>query len=224
VHFFDDPHRFNQGIEFYAKRFHHCTEDTDNKHKQIILDATPNYLNQAKNVHKVYTDTRAGDAIIKLKLIVILREPIDRELSWYNHKLSMYNSGLRDHWITDVTYHNGTIKSFDQYTSSLAKEIRKDPRKSFSLYVDHLKTWVELFDRRHLLLLSYDEMLKNPSKFQSRIESFLGITLHGDFVYSNTNEFQTKVRKIPDYAIRVLEPLFDAKNSEVRYLLFSKPL
>ena len=54
------------------------------------MDATPNYFIESSKVYKIYTDEKAGDATAKLKPIAILREPISRELSWYNHKLYAY--------------------------------------------------------------------------------------------------------------------------------------
>ena len=41
VPFIDQDHRYEQGIEFYAKRFQHCAED-DNL--ELTMDATPRTL------------------------------------------------------------------------------------------------------------------------------------------------------------------------------------
>ena len=60
VHFFNDPNRYNAGIDFYSKRFEHCLET-----HPMILDDTPNYFIEASKVYNIYTDEKAGNALAK---------------------------------------------------------------------------------------------------------------------------------------------------------------
>jgi len=212
VHFFDHQNRYDEGIEFYAKRFKKCAR----QNKQFIMDATPNYLNQARRVYKTYTNEKAQKSAIKsLKLICILREPVSRELSLYNHKVTLFTQGSKDDWLMDVVHENSTIKTFDEYSDELAREIRSFPRGAFGLYVDHLKEWVEWFDRKNLLILSYDELLQQPSMVMQRIGHFLGINLAGSFSHENTNERPNKVKEVSLHAKQVLGSLFKDKNEEL---------
>jgi hypothetical protein len=151
-----------------------------------------------------------------LKVIVILREPISREMSWYNHKVNHVQTGMRDHWLLDVLHTNGTILSFDEYSEHLAKAIKKNPRGAFGFYVDHLKKWVKLIDRQHILILSYDEFLDDPARIQLRIEGFLG-TKFGirDFRHVNNGGSTQKLTQIPPHAKKILEAIFRDKNMEL---------
>lgn len=117
VPFIDQDHRYEQGIEFYAKRFQHCAED-DNL--EFIMDATPRTLLYPEHVYSIYNQTKGGSS---LKIIVILREPVSRELSLYNHKKFEYtgkkNETPFNQWINDVASPDGTVMSFDNYTKNV---------------------------------------------------------------------------------------------------------
>ena len=221
VHFFNEKVRYFEGIEFYAKRFEKCVRED----KQFILDATPAYMNQARRVYRTYTDEKAQISAIKnLKLICILREPISRELSWYNHKLSLVLNGRSDMgFAKDIVHANSTIKTFDEYSDELAKKIEQGSSDGKSLYVDHLKKWVELFDRKKLLILSYDELLQDPSMVIQRIEKFLGTNLSGSFPHTNSKENPQKVKEVPLHAKEVLGPLFKEKNEELYKFIKDHP-
>ena len=218
VHYFDEF--YNQGIEFYARRFDKCVRE----HRQFILDATPNYLNESQRVYETYTNRKAKHSMIaSLKLICILREPVARELSWYNHKVMLYNLGKRFDWVIDVAHENATIKSFDDYSNDLVREIINDPSGSFSLYADHLKEWVKLFSRQRLLILSYQEFLQRPSRIKQRIEAFIGMNLAGRFSHENVNDSPAKVHEISSQAKAVLGVLFSRKNEELHQFLHDNP-
>eukprot|EP00804_Cyclotella_cryptica_P011581 CCRYP_012092-RB/>CCRYP_012092-RB protein AED:0.26 eAED:0.26 QI:94/1/1/1/1/1/2/1607/402 len=211
VHFFDKF--YDKGIEYYVKRFKHCTEGV--YHKGFSLDATPNYLNLARRVYDTYSNKNVPANIMgRLKLMVILREPISRELSWYNHKVSLFRAGRRVGYCMDVSHENGTVKSFDEYADELKERLLDRPHNAFGFYVDHLRTWVTLFDRQQLLILSYDELLRDPSTAKLRIGTFLGMSMKGEFGNANTKASNYKVKEMSPHSRKVLEPLFRKKNEE----------
>ena len=191
---------------------------------EFILDATPNYLPCAQRVYDTYNDEKvSGDLMRRLKLILILREPISRELSWYNHKAFMIKYGQNTTWNKDVSYENGTIKSFDEYSEELKNALMRNPKGAFGLYVDHLRTWVELFDRKRLLILNYEELLQDPSKIQWRISKFLDTEFAGVIGHANVKAGVSKVDKVPLHARQVLEPLFREKNEELYEFIRDHP-
>ena len=86
AHFFDHDFRFKGGIDYYTKRYQHCTHDNN---VEYIMDATPETLFQSKRVHNFYEQVAPGSAA-SLKIFIILREPVAREMSLYNHKASEF--------------------------------------------------------------------------------------------------------------------------------------
>ena len=72
-------------MEFYAQRYQHCLNPNT-----IRLDATPDYLTFPERIIESYTEANALDTV---KFMVVLREPVSRELSLYNHA-HYYNKDL----------------------------------------------------------------------------------------------------------------------------------
>lgn len=82
VHYFDHKDKYKLGHDYYIKQFQHCNKG------RLSMDATPNTLIFPEKVHKTYTEdntTASHEQLQQLKIILILREPISRQLSRYNH-------------------------------------------------------------------------------------------------------------------------------------------
>ena len=75
VHFFDIEERYCQGVDFYAQRFVNVGR---------TMDATPDTFPFAERVRAIY-EQAGGGQVDSVQFIVILRDPIARELSLYNH-------------------------------------------------------------------------------------------------------------------------------------------
>ncbi len=73
-HFFDCPFRYSQGIEYYHSLFPYI----DPKNPKITFDASGGYLANPSAYQKIYQYNP------QLKLIVLLRNPIDRAFSAWN--------------------------------------------------------------------------------------------------------------------------------------------
>ena len=202
AHFFDKKDRYAQGIEFYAKRFQHCL---DSGNTEFIMDATPDYLTFPEQIFDIYSNS-GTDALSKLKLIVILREPISRELSLYNHKIEYAES-----------------HTFEDHADLVLREKPNPHFASNGKYVDHLKKFASFISRDMLLVLSYDEMKMNPEKTQWRIQQFLGREFPGELPTLNLHENPNKLRVVSPRARQVLEPFFKDKNEELYEFLEMNP-
>ena len=158
-----------------------------------------------------------------LKLILIVREPIERELSSYNHKVFDYKKSGSLGWTNDTWYRDvvnksdGSVKSFTEYCEFVKKYMMNGADTyTISHYVEHLRKWTSLFDRKQILVLSYDELKGDPSRVQWRLEQFLGSKFAGSLERSNDSESEHKVTEIPESAVKVLQPIFHKMNQEVR--------
>ena len=173
VHYFNTDNLHGQGTEFHSKRFQHCA-DNSNITTRFTMNATPNYFLYPDRVHGFYSYPEAADTLSRLKLIVTLREPMSREMPIYYHKVDHFQV-LRysNAWYSDITFENGTVVSFDQYTSIFLKHQVSNPSsKSTGKYVDHLKHWVTLFGYKKILVLSCDKLKEHPSTIKKRIGEF----------------------------------------------------
>ena len=90
VHFFDNQEQFKHGKEFYARQIEHCSSS------DLVIDATPDYTTFATRIGDFYRQLRMISSpnghISNLNVMMILREPVSRELSAYNHQKYKYNA------------------------------------------------------------------------------------------------------------------------------------
>jgi hypothetical protein len=194
------------------------------------MDATPDTLQFAERVRFTYEAAGGGQAET-VKFIVILRDPVFRELSLYNHMAFEYRligENDRNEWNREVAKEDGSVMSFEEFV--LEKSIpalgqATGPGRStrHSLYATHLSKWFELFDRKQILVLSYDELQRQPEKLQERIQNFLGHTITGELKRANSNDNKYKVHLPSRKAKEALNAVFTPLNEELYQLLESNP-
>lgn len=177
VPFFDKIENYQQGLDFYADRYEHC------KNKKFIMDASPNTLPHPDHVEKVYKEA-GGDHLDNLKVVAILREPVARELSLYNHKLfSFEKTKLHNQWFSDVAKKDGTTNEFYQHVDTIINDFVNGQKEwgaaRQSFYAEHLKNWFSFVKRENFLIINYDEYQKTPRHVDQRIRDFLGLDFSG---------------------------------------------
>ncbi len=131
-------------------------------------DASTSYLqyfNAATNIKK---------KVPAAKIIIILRNPIERAFSQY--------------------FHNRRLKAepIDTFEDALdAEEKRKKDNffrhyfyKDTGLYFDQVKNYIEVFGNENVLVLFYEELNSCPKSFYSKIFNFLGISSISNISYS----------------------------------------
>ena len=177
VQFFNTYNRFVKGNEFYAQHFQHC----QNNNTTLLIDSTPNYLKWAPRIRAFYQQHQP-QTNKNLKIIVSLRDPMARELSFYNHKVCEFLETRNDNgWYKDILLKNDgqkTIMTFDEYVDQVVIPNLSNPdADNLSMYARYLKEWFEWLDRRHqILVLSYDELQSDTKLYQSRVTQFLNQT------------------------------------------------
>jgi len=213
VHFFDKPERYEQGLEFYMRRFEKCS------HEKLIMDATPDTFRYPERVHSTYSSARNthADLVADLKIIVTLREPVARELSWYNHQVALK-------WVPKNV-------SFEQYAKRLSRSRSSQEIDNVGFYAHFLAKWFTLFPRENILVISYDELKADPTKVLWRIESFLGLRVILNLILTdpaalenlNSQDSKSKVRLPSCEAQKTLADMYEAENQKLYDLLESDP-
>ena len=196
------------------------------------------------NNNEGFLDDHHGGTGDRLKIIFIVREPISRELSWYNHKKRESFLKNPPHYVHDVLHDDGiTLKTFDEYVESVVipdieiytkkkKNMVKNNRNNNNkheqplrpnrgLYAYYLKLWYKFFHPKQILVLSYDEMRVNPENFQRRVNQFLNTTFEetGRFEEANTQESKHKTKLPSCYIQEKLQALFGPENEGLYELL-----
>ncbi len=169
IHYFDL--HYPRGPEWYRGQFPFAQRL---RHGALTLDASPYYL-----VHPLVPE-RAARMLPHAKLIALLRNPVDRAFSHYQHE----SRGGRE----SLSF----AQAIDAEPERLAGEeerLEADPayysynhhRYSYlrrGVYLDQLQRWVRHFPRAQLLVLQSEWLFRAPVEACAAVHEFLGLRPH----------------------------------------------
>jgi len=156
AHYFSEDTHYHQGLDWYLEHLCASTEP------QIVIEKTPRYF----VTESVPSRIHAFNASVKL--ILILRDPVKRLISDYDHERHfnyVYQPHRleRNHSLEELVFSsNGSINK--AYPPVLA-----------SMYDIHLTRWLSIFPRDQLLVLDGEQFAKNPLPVLKKCEMFLGV-------------------------------------------------
>lgn len=154
---------FERGLDWYLAHFPTITDRPD----FLTGEATPNYLRFPQVAQRI------KDTFPQVKIIILLRNPIDRAISWHYHKL---NSGL-----TNQDLATAIAEEIDRLSTVSEAEIINtgfyNPDNIMSsLYIYKIKAWIELLGREQFLILKSEEFYLNPLEIMKKVFQFLGLS------------------------------------------------
>lgn len=126
----------------------------DAKEGQAVGEASPMYLYGKKAVNKI------KDEIPEAKIIVVLRDPVDRLYSRFYH---LVREGREPSPNFSDALQKGNIWW------------KKNDLVQEGFYFTHLKKWYDAFPKEQIKVMLYDDLRKNPQEFVSEIYSFIGV-------------------------------------------------
>jgi hypothetical protein len=169
VHYFD--FNYDRGLKWYRAHFPYTRQLRGGT---LTLDASPYY-----QVHPLVPQ-RAAELLPGVKLVALLRNPVDRALSHYQHEVR----GGRE----TLSFAEAIEKEPERLAGE-EKRLRGDPsyysynhhRYSYmqrGLYVEQLRRWVEHFPRSQLLVLQAESLFRAPAEVTGEVYRFLGLAPH----------------------------------------------
>jgi hypothetical protein len=169
IHYFDL--HYQRGLNWYRGRFpyaHRLGGGT------LTLDASPYYL-----LHPLAPE-RAARLLPGAKLVALLRNPVERALSHYQHEVRGGRESLP---------FERAIEQEAERLSGEEERLRSDPsyysfnhhRYSYvrrGRYLEQLRRWVEHFPRSQLLVLQSERLFADPVGATATVHEFLGVRPH----------------------------------------------
>jgi hypothetical protein len=163
VHFFD--HEFHRGTDWYRAHFQRYEEGT------VSGESTPYYL-----FHPL-APQRAAEVLPDCKLIVLLRNPVDRAFSHHNHERALGYETLD---------FEQAIEAEPARLAGEEERLAREPgSRSFAhqhhsylargRYAGQLERWFESFDRERLLVLGAEDLFTEPGGIVGEAQEFLGL-------------------------------------------------
>lgn len=174
LHFFNENFEF--GLDWYLAQFPPLLKSGG----FLTGEATPWYLGSDGVEEKVFK------LFPKVKLIVVLRNPVARAISHYY----MMNFRMKEHRLleTAMTEELKLLKEMKNPLEISEKYWQTEKGYLWSgLYVYFLEKWMALFPREQFLILRSEDLYNQTAKTMQQVYEFLGIPDYPLFDYPKHN-------------------------------------
>jgi len=172
LHFFE--YIISNNIQWYKSHFP-ILFSKSNKHKNSFItgEYTSTYMYHPDVPKRIF------NLLPKIKLIVILRNPIDKAYSTYQQQFRFgeYTTSFED-TINAEFRRIDLNKDFPELNSNnydfenfVAQNIIRH-----GVYADYLETWLKIFDRKQILILNSDDLKKSTKETLRRVFNFLNVS------------------------------------------------
>ncbi|MFX0140474.1 MAG: sulfotransferase domain-containing protein [Candidatus Hodarchaeota archaeon] len=144
LHFFTKPYNYEKGIEYYYSLF------SQHPKGKLKGEFTPAYMASpqvASLIHKHFPN---------VKLIVSLRNPIERAYSHYRYNVQ----------------ERGRFRIYKNFEDTIKNDKTIIER---GFYYKHLKPYFDLFPRENILILFFEDIKNNPKEVVHELYKFLGL-------------------------------------------------
>lgn len=161
---------FNKGMAWYRSHFPSTIYKRYIKHTFgrdfITGEGSPDYLNHP------YAPKRIFDMIPQVKIIIMLRNPVDRAYSNYHMRVRKRRENL-----TFQDAINREIENIGNNRSRPGDE-NYPPYKGYlsrGIYINQLKAWMDLFSKEQITILQSEIFFDNPPKIFTHVSKFLDL-------------------------------------------------
>jgi hypothetical protein len=173
VHFFD--RNFARGTDWYRSHFpstaYAASVRAIRGHPILSGEASPYYL-----LHPLAPE-RAASVAPDARLIVLLRDPVDRAFSHYRDEVKLGHETLSFDAALDaeearIRPELAKIASDPNYHSAIHEHFSY---VSYGHYADQLRRWFTFFSREQLLVVLSEELFADPAEALRKVMRFLGL-------------------------------------------------
>lgn len=209
VHFFDggvDPSEdsFAKGDRWYRSHF---PLQRDISEGQKVFEASPLYLFNPLAPRRIY------DLIPEVKLIAVLRNPVDRAISHYFHEQRLHRESLPIMEALQIEE--------ERLKPSLEKQDYKSHNyihysyKSRGRYHEQLKRYFEIFPRKNILLLNSKHLFTDLDGSLEKVCEFVGVAPAYRTKNASPRNVGTNRTNIPPDVYEYLDNYFRPYNRQL---------
>jgi hypothetical protein len=183
----------------------------------LVGEASPSYL-----FHPLAPERVAG-LIPDARLIAVLRNPVDRAFSHYQHEVSLGRE--------ELSFEDALDREEERMHGELERMMRDPAYFSHAwwnytyatrgLYAEQLERWRAVFPQEQILVLISEEMLERPAETYARVLDFLGVDRHELGSYPRI--FSRDYEEMADATRARMEGFFAEPNRRLATLLGRDP-
>jgi hypothetical protein len=181
--------------------------------RYITGEASPDYLPHP------HAPARLAALLPEVRLVVILRDPVERAYSHFQHETALGFEAL------------GFEEALDREDARLAGEYERMEREPYyhshafqhhsyvrrGMYADQLRRWLEHFPRRQVLVVRSEDFYADSAAVYREVLGFLDVAPHELSSYDRRNALRYGAME-PKNRARLRET-FAAPNAELEQLL-----
>ena len=213
LHFFE--YMISNNIQWYKSHFPILFSKSKNQKNSFITgEYTSTYIYHPDVPKRIF------NLLPKIKLIVILRNPIDKAYSTYQQQFRFgeYTTSFEDTVNAEFRRIN-LNKDFPELNSNnydfenfVAQNIIRH-----GIYADYLETWLKIFDRKQILILNSEDLKNSTKETLHRVFHFLIVS---NYDIANTSQVNVgKYSPINKITMKKLIEFFKPHNQRLNKLL-----
>lgn len=208
-----------RGLDWYKTNFPTFKTkkkiENETKIKFLTGEASPYYIFSPLSLERIHKD------LPNIKIIVLLRNPIDRAYSHYMHKKRLswepansFEEAIKEDEerfeIMKDKFMKDELHEYDQSTYAV-------PYLSIGKYHIHIKKLMKIISAEQILILKSTELSQMPEKTMEKVLNFLKISTNEkiDFKKSNVGKYDKMNNKTREKLIEYYKP----HNKELEKIL-----
>ena len=206
IHFFDNF--YHKGIGWYKSHF-----PVTSRKQKIVGEASPYYIFHPQAMERMAT------TVPESKVIVVLRDPVERAFSHYKWEVRQGYETLSFEKALDEeeTRLQGEIEKLKNNSQYYSLDYQHYSYTSRGMYYDQIKRLYKLIDPANCLILSSEEIFSGHQEAFSKLQDFLGLT---HLNYKDFKEINATKSSIMQEVTRArLKELFRSENQKLYELL-----
>ena len=207
IFFFDFKYDF--GIDWYKSHFPIIPE-----FDYLTGEASATYFNSVKAMERI------AEILPNVKLIFIIRDPIDRAISDYYMKVrdGLESRDMKEAIISEIDFFKRESVDFLEPGSKFFIKHKGYVRNG--LYFYFLKMYMDVFDLQNTILINSGKLLNSPRETMKTVFEFLGVEDHkGHYPLINKGNYS---KKVDQSVFNDLSNFFKPHNQLLEDLIYTK--
>jgi hypothetical protein len=208
VHYFDL--NYHRGINWYRAHFPLRGKDGD---RRISGDDSPYYIFHPAVPRRIAKD------LPDVKLIALLRDPVDRAYSHYHHEHRRGREELSFERALEKEEERlaGEVEALETDAGYVSYEHQRHSYVSRGRYAEQLRAWFDVIPEERFLILQSEAMFRDPQAIFDQVLEFLGLSPMQltDFDVFNPGSYP----KMEGGTRRMLREHFEPRNEELFKLI-----
>jgi len=176
VNFFQDDNNYIKGVDWYHRQFKSVKGDG----KLVSFESTPGYLYRVPAAKRIYEYNP------QMKLIVLVRNPVERAFSAWNMYRNFSKSSVFCHIAENRSFEDAIGQEFSEIISGKSAAYLGFDRQencnmpfpgyiSRGLYYYQIKRYLKYFDIKQMLVINSKDLMLNSEYTLRRITDFIGV-------------------------------------------------